>query len=489
MRVALFLAIGIMAGTALQKSVPPEAWIAATVAALAATWFARRHSILQTLLVFCACATTGASFTARELSFINCPLPTSPVTFQGIITSPIVRQGKVLRCDLLVAHPHHPLKIKTSILYDERSARLQTGDGIRATTLLSPPANYPTATFDYRRYLRLHGYSATTFIRSPQWHKARVSKRHLPITDRIRIKTLKWRATLLSRYKASGIDGEAYSLLAAMTLGDKSSLSTSTKEEFSVSGASHVLALSGLHLSIIYMMLTLLLGHRRFLLFSQVSIVLCIWAFTFMVSMPLSAVRSAAMLSVYAFVALLNRDGVSLNTLGLAAVAILLCHPLALYDIGFQLSFAAVFSILAVGAWFNTALPSSLRQNAIAGKIIALVVVSIAAQMGTAPLVAHYFGRFSCYFLLTNLVVIPLTTVILYVAAFILLFSFLPVVQQALSPILLHLANALSNSVGFIASLPGSSIDNIHINALQTAVIYLLMMVVCLLIRKVRKLF
>ena len=486
MRIALFLGIGIIAGKACLSLVPPEAWLAATVALLSATWLARRHSIMQTLLVFCACATTSAYFTARELSFIYRQLPTSPVTIQGVITSPIARHGKVLRCDLLVAYPHHPLKIKTSILYDERSALLHTGDGIRATTLLSAPVNFPTATFDYRRYLHLHGYAATTFIRSPQWQPARVSMRHLSFTHRLRIKALKWRDRLLSSYRASGISGNAYSLLAAMTLGDKTTLSEDTKEDFSISGASHVLALSGLHLSIIYMMLTLLLGHRRFMVFSQMAIVLCIWVFTFMVGMPLSAVRSATMLSIYAFVALLNRNNVPLNTLGLAVAAILLFNPLALYDIGFQLSFAAVLSILVVGAWCKSSLPSSLTQMPVAGKIIGLIIISIAAQMGTAPLVIHYFGRFSCYFLLTNLVVIPLVTVILYVAAFCLLFSFLPAVQQALSPLLLHLTNALSASVSFIASLPGSSIDNIHINAWQTAILYLIIIMVVLLIRKLR---
>lgn len=131
-----------------------------------------------------------------------------------------------------------------------------------------------------------------------------------------------------------------------MALGDKSSLSDKLEEDYSVSGASHVLALSGLHLGIIYAILSLLLARRRWQSVSQALILIAVWTYVFIVGMSASVVRSAIMLTVYSFVSLLNRNKMSLNTLSVAAVVILAGNPLFLYDVGFQMSFAAVLFII-----------------------------------------------------------------------------------------------------------------------------------------------
>ena len=119
------------------------------------------------------------------------------------------------------------------------------------------------------------------------------------------------RGLLLERLQSSGLSGDQYAIVAAMALGDKSALTHELKETYAKTGASHVLALSGLHLGIIYALLSMLVVGRRWQMISQVAIILSIWAFVFLVGMSTSVVRSAVMLSVYALLAIGHRHKMS----------------------------------------------------------------------------------------------------------------------------------------------------------------------------------
>ena len=123
------------------------------------------------------------------------------------------------------------------------------------------------------------------------------------------------------------------------------------------------------------------------------------------------------MITVYSVVRLLNRDRSSLNTLALTAIILLVLHPQNLWDVGFQLSFMAVLSIILFApTLYGLFSYEQLQHHWLLRWAWTLITVSVAAQLGTAPLVAYYFGRFSCYFLLSNFIVIPCATIILYTA-------------------------------------------------------------------------
>ena len=154
------------------------------------------------------------------------------------------------------------------------------------------------------------------------------------------------RTLLLERLQSAGLSDDQYAVVAAMALGDKSTLTHQLKETYSKTGASHILALSGLHLGIIYALLSMLVVGRRWQMITQVAIILSIWAFVFLVGMSASVVRSAVMLTVYALLAIGHRRKMSVNTLAFTAIIMLLVTPKALFDVGFQMSFMAVFSIL-----------------------------------------------------------------------------------------------------------------------------------------------
>ena len=144
------------------------------------------------------------------------------------------------------------------------------------------------------------------------------------------------RQLMTDRYRQWGISDEAIGVVAAMTLGEKSQLDKGLKDTYSKVGASHVLALSGLHLMIIYAFISLFIAWRRFRMVSQVVIIAALWAFAYLVGMSPSVVRSAFMISLYALLSLGYRERMSVNTLSLAAIVMLVVNPQSLYDISFQ---------------------------------------------------------------------------------------------------------------------------------------------------------
>lgn len=298
--------------------------------------------------------------------------------------------------------------------------------------------------------------------------------------DRSKTYFMQQREKLLARFSDNGIDGDAYAVVAAMSLGDKSALTHNLKDTYSVSGASHVLALSGLHLGIIYMLFSLLLPRRRWPALSQLVIILFVWAFVFLVGMSVSVVRSAIMLTVYGLLSIGNRDKMSINALSFTAIAMLMWNPTWLFDVGFQMSFMAVLAILLFVPLFEDVFSAEyLMEHQWIKRIWGLVTVSCSAQLGVAPLIAFYFGRFSTYFLLTNFIVIPAAMVILWLSIVVLVFP-------SLAYILLYIVELLNIALSRISAIPGASIDGLHPSVIQVLLVYILIFCSYLLIGRIK---
>ena len=288
------------------------------------------------------------------------------------------------------------------------------------------------------------------------------------------------RGILLDRMYDSGVDGDAYAVVAAMALGDKSALTHELRDTYSVSGASHVLALSGLHLGIIYCMLWLLLPHRRWPAVSQTIILIVMWLYVLLVGMPVSVVRSAVMLTVYGLLSISHRNKMSVNALAFTAIVMLMWNPEWLFDIGFQLSFMAVLAILLFVPVFEDVFSARyLQEHRLVRYVWGLVAVSVSAQIGVAPLLAYYFGRLSTYFLLTNFIVLPAAYIILGFSLIVLLFP-------SLAYILLYIVDTLNAVLFRITAIPGSSIDGFHPNVLQVVLTYVIIFCTYLLIERIK---
>ena len=204
-------------------------------------------------------------------------------------------------------------------------------------------------------------------------------------------------------------------------------------------------------------------------------IILSVWAFVFLVGMSTSVARSAVMLSIYALLSLGHRDRMSVNTLAFTAIVMLMVSPMSLFDVGFQMSYMAVLSILLFVPLLESVFTAEyLMLHRVVRWLWGMVAVSLSAQIGTAPLIAYYFGRFSCYFLLTNFIVIPAAMLILYL-------SLVVLVVPSLANLLYSIVAALNSLLVQIAAVPGSSIENLHPTKIQTTMIYLIIVAVYLL--------
>ena len=195
-----------------------------------------------------------------------------------------------------------------------------------------------------------------------------------------------------------------------------------------------------------------------------------------MVGMSSSIVRSAVMYTCFAFFGLMSAKPQSLNSLGIAVVVLVLGNPMSLWDVGFQMSFLAVFGILAFNERFYYIIkPRYLQSHRMVDWIWTMFKVSMAAQVMVAPIIIYYFGRFSCYFLLANYIAIPAVTLIVYLSLvfYIMAFVSLPFFPRLIAYLLDRIVAVLNASLDWIATIPGASIDNISFSGAQLVLVYL----------------
>ena len=200
----------------------------------------------------------------------------------------------------------------------------------------------------------------------------------------------------------------------ALLLGQRQDITTDVYEDYSKAGAIHILAISGLHVGILLLILQFMMkpllyfGYGKFV---RLVIILCLlWSFAVIAGLSPSVVRAVTMFSLFAIVNGLKRSSNSLNTLAVSAFILLLFRPRFCFDVGFQLSYAAVASILI----FKPILDSFWNfKNWIGNWFSDLFKVSIAAQIGVLPLSLYYFHQFPSLFFVTNMVVVPCLMVVL----------------------------------------------------------------------------
>lgn len=305
----------------------------------------------------------------------------------------------------------------------------------------------------------------------------------LPYADRVEEWMQERREQLLMVYQEQGIQGDEYSVLAAMTLGERSKVDKTLKESYNVSGATHVFALSGMHLGIIFMILSILIPTTGMSWIPVLMRLLFIWAYVMLVGCHASILRAATMLSVYSFCDIMSRKAQSIDVLVFTALLLLIIFPQWLFDVGFQMSFMAMLSISLLFPKLDAKVHAfeflPLRY------FIRITVLSFCASLGVAPLIALYFHRISVYSLLINILISPLALIIISLA---LLLFFCVLVSNifSLTPLvswfLIHAVRLQNDYLRWTASLPGASIDNVRINTAQTTIIYILIIAVCTLI-------
>ena len=442
--------------------------------------YSQRWCFGAVLTVLCfAGGWTGITWQLRQTQYT---FPDDDVIYRALITDIPQPRERTSLCRVLVKEYYdsigsHPVERK-AILYlkqDSAAACLKSGDELLVSTRISPPANQKNFDeFDYARYLMRRGISGTGYVAAGKWITLRSVQTNGTIHLRLRCLADSYREKVIALYCQLGFTGDELAVLSALTIGDKTELSESVRESYSIAGASHILALSGLHIGLLYAFLFFILRPvarkgRTGRCVRSVSLLVLLWAFAFFTGLSPSVVRSVTMFSILALADIFGRQPFSLNTLAVTAWLMLLCNPAGLFDVGFQLSFLAAASILLIQ---RPVYRLFAVRNRVGKSVWGLMSVSIAAQIGTAPLVMFYFSRFSVHFLLTNLLVIPLITIILYAAIFMLLLTPFPWLQIWAVVGVRKLLEGLNLFVRWVEQLPCSSVDGIWLYQLEVCGIY-----------------
>ena len=491
LRIVISLMVGIVVGEYVAIALP--IW-PLFIVLLVVTLFLWKFPLLQSVAITLCFLVLGYVLMQRQKTNFLVEWSGHEVCYEAVVLSEPVEKPKTMAVDILLPANHR--KLKCYLYKDDRSRGLRVGDGLKIQSCIKANSEWRIGTFDYRRYLEVHGFTGLTFVSSWKWQKAQLSLSDLSYLERTRLFFLKLRSRLLQRLSTTAEANsslftlhsslsEATSVVAAMVLGDKSALTKDLKDTYSITGASHVLALSGLHLGIIYTLIVLLTTGRRsfFTLHSSLFTIICIWAFVFLVGLSTSVVRSALMLTTYALMSLGHRDRMSVNTLAFTAIVLLMINPLSLFDVGFQMSFMAVFAILVFLPLFESVFsPQYLMDHRLLKWVWSMLSISFAAQLGVAPLIAYYFGRFSTYFLLTNFIVIPAATLILWL-------SLLVLIIPSFVYLLLYIVGLLNAVLTKMATLPGASIDGLHPSIIQVAMMYVIIASCYLLVIFLQKIY
>lgn len=442
-------------------------WLAVFVAMLLFTLLSLRWPLVQSIGVSACVLLLGMGLALRHQQRQQRPLARTEDSFLAVVVSEPAEKPRTVCVDLLLVKSGQ--RLKSYIYKEEKSQRLLPGDGLRFRSRVTSIEDLHLGTFDYGSYLRRQGFSGSCFVSSHDWQHEQGLWAQLPLVERFKLKALRWRHALLNRFAAlkTGHD-DTYGVLAAMTLGDKRMLSPALRQSYAEAGAAHVLALSGLHMGILYALLSLVMLPARRKAITQLLLVLTFWAFALLTGLSVSVVRSALMLSLVAVFSLRSARGSTLNLLALAAIIILAINPDALYDVGFQFSFLSVFSILLLMPVLNSFWSEDyLLHHRLVALVWQLGAVSVAAQIGVAPLLAHYFGQLPVYFIATSMVVIPAAYAVLWLSVLFLLFPL-----SWIGQLLLGVVDAMNGVLTSISHWPGATISGLHLSVFQVVMAY-----------------
>ena len=320
--------------------------------------------------------------------------------------------------------------------------------------------------FDYAKYLARKGIYYQSFATD---EILETPKKTLTISEKIRQKRLE----ILNTIDGSKLPKREREFLKGIILADRTEMDAEMVSDFSKSGLVHFLAISGTHLAIIFWLILYLLKPIFPAKFRKIPIVLSllfIWSFTIFIDYGSSVVRSCLMITAYYSFVLLQRKPDLLHAMAIAGFAILIFDTHQVFDVGFQLSFVAVFGIF----WLNEPILKNLPRpkNKIQDFLFNVISVSLAAQIATLPLVIFYFHQYSFLSIVANVIIVPFSEIIIIFSllmtvlfAFKLEFSWLSFIYEKLVDFLLK-------SIHFFADQDWFFIKNIPLNWVELIILF-----------------
>ncbi|RMF10599.1 MAG: DNA internalization-related competence protein ComEC/Rec2 [Candidatus Neomarinimicrobiota bacterium] len=402
-----------------------------------------KKSAIGLILMMCVCAGLGwirleMRQTDRIPAFRGARQWTGPIRkFLGTIqSSGITRTGRY-RLEVLWLEPDTFLHGRTRwhvYVYPDTNLQAIPGDTLQLTwcrfSPLAPPRN--PGQFDFRSYAHNHGIIGVLSLTDST---ALTLRRHTGLTAMgCAWQVRRWVHRQLNRYVPERESG----FLEAVLLGEKSDLDDELQTAFRRIGVIHVLAVSGLHVGYILIIILLLTKLLRIPWgWDRLAIVLALAGYCVVTGLRSSVIRAAGMAALYLCGPLVNRRPNPYNILGAVGLTMILVEPLSVYDMGFQLSFAAVFSILVYVTYLEPQIPDRWRIRRIHSPIVRgfleLMVISTMAQLGTLPLLLPRTHQIPLLSMVANGLIVPLVGVIVSLGFLYLVVSFVPLIQAVIA--------------------------------------------------------
>ena len=368
---------------------------------------------------------------------------------------------------------------------NERSLSLRYGDVIvfhERPKLVEPSMN--PEQFDYKKYLARKGISYQVYLKNDSWEKLKESR-----VNRLYAFSYRLRDFLLETMRNLGVEGDEYSVAAAILLGYDDTLPTELRQKYVAAGSMHILCVSGMHVGVIFMVFSNMLGfldkRKRWQnLLKQSLLLLLIWFYALLAGLAPSILRSTIMLSFVILGDMLKRNGILLNSLAASAFLLLCIDPSNLFNVGFLLSYCAVIGIVTLQKPIYNLL---YIKPKFLDKLWEMTAMTLAAQIATAPFSIYYFHQFPTYFWLSNLFMGPISTMVITGGMVMLLIFFIPYINIGVAFCVKWLIYAMNLIVSWIENLPLSIVKALYINNVEFACLLIALLLLMLVIEHKKK--
>lgn len=356
------------------------------------------------------------------------------------------------------------------LLYTRKEDRIRgllPGDRLLVTCTPEQISNLGNpAEFDYRFYMENHGFRYSSFTDPDN-----ITILGIPEHRKLVHSSLLIRERIIKMYEERGINGEKLTLVAAMTLGKKNTLEKEQKENFIKAGVMHIMAVSGLHAVILsfFILNALFFLKKRFNILRILTALTLLWIFAFVTGLTPSVLRAVIMFTFLQAGSLLKRRVNSINSVLASAFVLMLARPSVIFDAGFLLSYSAVLFIIC---FYNDLNTSVKIRSRIIRPVWQSAAVTTVAQAGTLPLTISLFNRFPLIFLVTNIIIVPLSSLLIIIGCLVPLTYPLVPVSTFLASILGHITGITEFLTAEAAALTWASVDNIGMTGIESALLF-----------------
>ena len=345
-----------------------------------------------------------------------------------------------------------------------------------------PPPKNPEE-FDYRGHLRRLGVTGSVFLKEGNWLSLGVNEGNPMI-----VLANRFRSHLLCALRRSGITEDEFGVAAAILLGYDESLSPQLRQQYVAAGSMHILCVSGMHVGLLYLMASFVLGFighgKRAARIREWILLTLLWCYAILAGLSPSILRSTLMITMLIVGKLLNRKGVTLNSIAASAFLILLLNPNDLFSVGFQLSYAAVVGIVVLQRPIYLLFYIS---NKFLDKVWEITAVALSAQLATLPFAVYYFHQFTPYFWLSNLVMTPLSFLTILTGMLLLFVAWIPGVSLLVGKLVWACLRVMNLSVAWVESLPCSLVKGLYMNPTEFGLSLLLLLLFLLFVSLKKK--